>query len=90
MSSTRTWALTSSTSASSGPSRSRGRPPSSLLLTSAACPVSGVMEDQIRAGLAPLGGIGEVRIDWQWIPAWQPADMTDSGREQLRAIGFTI
>ena len=61
-----------------------------MTLTSAACPVSGVMEDQIRAGLAPLGGIDEVRIDWQWIPAWQPADMTDSGREQLRAIGFTI
>jgi metal-sulfur cluster biosynthetic enzyme len=59
-----------------------------MTLTSAACPVSGVMEDQIRAGLALLGGIEEVRIDWQWIPAWQPADMTDSGREQLRAIGF--
>jgi metal-sulfur cluster biosynthetic enzyme/ribosomal protein L22 len=61
-----------------------------MTLTSAACPVSGVMEDQVRAGLAPLGGIDEVRIDWQWVPAWQPADMTDSGREQLRAIGFTI
>ena len=61
-----------------------------MTLTSAACPVTGVMEDQIRAGLAPLSGINEVRIDWQWIPAWQPADITDSGREQLRAIGFTI
>jgi metal-sulfur cluster biosynthetic enzyme/ribosomal protein L22 len=61
-----------------------------MTLTSAACPVAGVMEDQIRAGLAPLNGIEEVRIDWQWIPAWRPADMTDSGREQLRAIGFTI
>jgi metal-sulfur cluster biosynthetic enzyme/ribosomal protein L22 len=61
-----------------------------MTLTSAACPVTGVMEDQIRAGLARLGGIEEVRIDWQWIPAWQPADITDSGREQLRAIGFTI
>jgi hypothetical protein len=25
-----------------------------------------------------------------WIPAWRPADITDSGREQLRAIGFTV
>ena len=58
-----------------------------MTLTSAACPVTGVMADQIRAGLS---GIDEVRIDWQWIPAWQPADITDSGREQLRAIGFTI
>lgn len=61
-----------------------------MTLTSAACPVTGVMEDQIRAGLAPLSGVEEVRIDWRWTPAWRPADMTDSGREQLRAIGFTI
>jgi metal-sulfur cluster biosynthetic enzyme len=61
-----------------------------MTLTSAACPVTGVLEDQIRAGLAPLSGIEEVRIDWRWIPAWRPADITDSGREQLRAIGFTI
>ncbi len=53
-------------------------------------PVTGVMEDQIRAGLAPLSGVEEVRIDWRWTPAWRPADITDSGRERLRAIGFAI
>ena len=37
-----------------------------MTLTSAACPVTGVMEDQIRAGLAPLSGVDEVRIDWRW------------------------
>jgi len=61
-----------------------------MTLTSAACPLTGVMEDQIRAGLTPLGGIEGFRVDWQWIPAWRPADITASGREQLRAIGFTI
>jgi metal-sulfur cluster biosynthetic enzyme len=61
-----------------------------MTLTSAACPLTGIMEDQIRAGLAPLGGVEEVRIAWRWTPAWRPADMTDSGREQLRAIGFTV
>ena len=35
-------------------------------------------------------GIEDFRVDWQWIPAWRPADITDGGREQLRAIGFTI
>jgi hypothetical protein len=45
---------------------------------------------QIRAGLVPLGCVDDFRVDWQWIPAWRPADITDSGREQLRAIGFTI
>lgn len=61
-----------------------------MTLTSAACPLTSVMEEQIRTGLAALGRAGNFRIDWQWIPAWQPADITDSGREQLRAIGFSI
>jgi metal-sulfur cluster biosynthetic enzyme/ribosomal protein L22 len=61
-----------------------------MTLTSAACPLTGVLEDQIRTELAPLDEIDGFRVDWQWIPAWQPADITDSGREQLRAIGFTI
>ena len=60
-----------------------------MTLTSAACPLSRIMEAQIRAGLASLSDIDQFRIDWQWIPAWQPADITDSGREQLRAIGFS-
>jgi metal-sulfur cluster biosynthetic enzyme len=61
-----------------------------MTLTSAACPLTGVLEDQIRAGLAPLGCVDGFRVDWQWLPAWRPADITDAGREQLRAIGFTL
>jgi metal-sulfur cluster biosynthetic enzyme/ribosomal protein L22 len=61
-----------------------------MTLTSAACPLTGVLEDQIRAGLVPLGCVDDFRVDWQWIPAWRPADITDSGRDQLRAIGFTV
>jgi metal-sulfur cluster biosynthetic enzyme/ribosomal protein L22 len=61
-----------------------------MTLTSAACPLTGVLENQIQTELAPLEDIDGFRVDWQWIPAWRPADMTDSGREQLRAIGFTI
>jgi metal-sulfur cluster biosynthetic enzyme len=61
-----------------------------MTLTSAACPLTGVLESQIRTELAPLQHIDGFRVDWQWLPAWQPADMTESGREQLRAIGFTL
>jgi metal-sulfur cluster biosynthetic enzyme len=61
-----------------------------MTLTSAACPLTGVLESQIHTELAPLEGIDGFRVDWQWLPAWRPADMTDSGREQLRAIGFTL
>jgi metal-sulfur cluster biosynthetic enzyme len=61
-----------------------------MTLTSAACPLTGVMENQIRAELAAVDDIDDFRVDWQWVPAWRPADLTDSGREQLRAIGFTL
>ena len=61
-----------------------------MTLTSAACPLTGVMEDQIRTELASLGDLDGFAVDWQWTPAWRPADITDSGREQLHAIGFTI
>jgi metal-sulfur cluster biosynthetic enzyme len=43
-----------------------------------------------RARLAGLAGIDGFRVDWVWLPPWQPRDITASGREQLHAIGFTI
>jgi len=61
-----------------------------MTLTSAACPLTHVMESQIRSGLAALDCVEGFRVDWQWIPAWRPADITDSGREQLSAIGFSF
>jgi len=59
-----------------------------MTLTSAACPLTGVMESQIRTAL--LGCVDDFRLDWQWVPAWRPADITESGREQLRVIGFNL
>jgi metal-sulfur cluster biosynthetic enzyme len=61
-----------------------------MTLTSAACPLTGILEDQVRTALAPLGCVDDFRVDWQWIPAWRPADISEAGREQLRAIGFTV
>ena len=61
-----------------------------MTLTSPACPLTGVMENQIRTGLAGLGSVEDFRVDWQWVPPWRPADITDSGRDQLRAIGFNL
>ncbi len=61
-----------------------------MTLTSAACPLTSIMEDQIGAEIAGLSDVSGFRIDWEWLPPWRPADITDSGREQLRAIGFTV
>jgi metal-sulfur cluster biosynthetic enzyme len=61
-----------------------------MTLTSAACPLTSIMEDQIRTELAGLGDLAGFRIDWVWLPPWRPAGMTESGRDQLRAIGFSV
>jgi len=64
-----------------------------MTLTSAACPLTDVIEDQTRAALTggPGGGlVDDVRINWVWIPPWGPDKITDDGREQLRALGFTV
>ena len=64
-----------------------------MTLTSAACPLTDVIEDQTRAALTqgPGGGLcSDVRINWVWMPPWGPDKITDDGREQLRALGFTV
>lgn len=59
-----------------------------MTLTSAACPLQDVIEDQTRAALSQL--TRDVRINWVWMPPWGPDKITDDGREQLRALGFTV
>ena len=64
-----------------------------MTLTSAACPLTDVIEDQTRAALTtgPDGGlVDDVKINWVWIPPWGPDKITDDGREQLRALGFRV
>ncbi|MGW0521737.1 metal-sulfur cluster assembly factor [Crossiella sp. NPDC003009] len=61
-----------------------------MTLTSAACPLTDVIEDQTRAVLTGPGLVDDVRINWVWMPPWGPDKITDDGREQLRALGFTV
>ncbi len=61
-----------------------------MTLTSAACPLTSIMEDQIRAGMAGVSDVSGFRVNWEWLPPWRPADISDSGREQLHAIGFSV
>jgi metal-sulfur cluster biosynthetic enzyme len=61
-----------------------------MTLTSAACPLTSIMEDQIRTELAGLSDLAGFRVNWVWLPPWRPADITGSGRDQLRAIGFSL
>ena len=59
-----------------------------MTLTSAACPLQDVIEDQAHQVLADI--TSGVVINWVWMPPWGPNKITDDGREQLRAIGFTV
>lgn len=59
-----------------------------MTLTSAACPLQDVIEDQTHQVLADI--TSDVKINWVWLPPWGPGKITDDGREQLRAIGFTV
>jgi metal-sulfur cluster biosynthetic enzyme len=59
-----------------------------MTLTSAACPLQDVIEDQIRTATSSL--VNDFRVNWVWMPPWGPDKITDDGREQLRALGFIV
>ncbi|MGV0792312.1 metal-sulfur cluster assembly factor [Mycolicibacterium sp. XJ1819] len=61
-----------------------------MTLTSAACPLTDVIEDQSRTALVGSGLVTEMKINWVWNPPWGPDKITEDGREQLRALGFTV
>lgn len=59
-----------------------------MTLTSAACPLTDVIERQAKMVLGPYST--DVRINWVWLPPWGPDCITDDGRAQLRALGFNV
>ena len=59
-----------------------------MTLTSAACPLTDLIEEQANA--ATDGLVNELKINWVWMPPWGPDKITDEGREQLRALGFNV
>ncbi len=59
-----------------------------MTLTSAACPLTDVIERQVQMVLGSY--TDDVKLTWVWLPPWGPECITQDGREQLRAIGFNI
>ena len=59
-----------------------------MTLTTAACPLTDVIEEQAQQALALIAD--RVRIQWVWLPPWGPDKITPEGREQLRALGFNV
>ena len=59
-----------------------------MTLTSAACPLTDVIQDQAATVLASM--VSAVAINWVWMAPWGPDCITEEGREQLRALGFNV
>ena len=59
-----------------------------MTLTSAACPLTDVIEDQTRAALSAV--VTDFAINWVWMPPWGPDKITDDGKDMLRAVGFNL
>ena len=59
-----------------------------MTLTSAACPLTDVIEDQTQTALDGL--VERFVINWVWLPPWGMEKITDDGRDQLRALGFNV
>ncbi len=59
-----------------------------MTLTSAACPLTDVIEDQMRSALDSV--VTDFKINWVWMPPWGPDKITDDGRDMLRSLGFNM
>ncbi len=59
-----------------------------MTLTSPACPLTDVIEDQAHVALEGL--VDGVTINWVWVPPWDLDKITEDGRDQLRMLGFNV
>lgn len=50
-----------------------------MTLTTAACPLQDVIEEQIQQNLETM--IDEWHVNWVWMPPWGPERITDDGRD---------
>ena len=60
----------------------------SMTLTSAGCPLTDVIEEELGKSLD--GVVERFRINWVWMPPWGQERITEDGRDMMRALGFSI
>jgi metal-sulfur cluster biosynthetic enzyme len=61
-----------------------------MTLTTAACPLTDMIEGASRAALIGMDGIEDIEINWVWNPPWGPERLSEDGKMELRAMGFAI
>jgi len=55
-------------------------------LTSPACPLSGVIAEQIRAAVAEMPGVGAVELNLSFSPPWDPRTMASEDAQMELGI----
>lgn len=65
-----------------------GRAILTMTLTTPACPLTDLIEDECASAL--VGLVDEFRIDWTWKPLWSVENITEDGRAQLEALGYNL
>jgi metal-sulfur cluster biosynthetic enzyme len=54
-----------------------------MTLTAQGCPMSDMIDQQVRDALEALDDVKDASVDIVWEPKWNPSMISDQGREQL-------
>ena len=54
-----------------------------MTLTSPACPLGPVIQEQVQEALRGLYGVNETRVTFVWSPPWKPEMMSEDARLEL-------
>jgi metal-sulfur cluster biosynthetic enzyme len=59
-----------------------------MTLTMPTCPLYDYIEQQVEVVLAPM--VASTTVNWVMEPMWSPHNISEDGREQLRAMGYNV
>jgi FeS assembly SUF system protein len=54
-----------------------------MTLTSPGCPVAGEMPGMVADSVKTVDGVGEIKVEIVWDPAWDPGKMAETAKLQL-------
>ncbi len=61
-----------------------------MTLTYSGCPAREMLQDDVRAAVGGVEGVGEVTVRLVWSPEWSLEMVTEAGREDLREFGLSV
>lgn len=61
-----------------------------LTYTAMGCPAMQMIEEDVRAALLALPGIGAVEIETVWLPVWTKSRLSAEGRDALMLQGVAL